>query len=148
MGLRLQSQTLALLAVGTSVAATVFGTGLALIKFHGGIWPWWFHGLSVALATGFIAVLATYLHLQEVSRREARRRAGERMSHEVCSALQILFQCTYLYPLQRSQLETEAIERIHVAVRQILPNILEMPVDIRPAPTSFLGKTGVATGTG
>jgi len=139
--LSLQSRTLVSLGVGTASACTVLGAGFALIKFHGGIWPWWFHGIAVALITGSITTLAAYLHLREVQRREARRLVGERMSHEVCTALQILFQCTYLQPVQRSKLEGEAIERLHVAVREILPGLLEMPTNVRPtSPSNGRGK--------
>ena len=128
------------LAIGAVVALTVLGAGLGLIEFHGGRWPWWFHGVSVALATGLIVTLLTYLHVRELSRREARRLAGERMSHEVCNALQILVQRTYLQPDQRMQLEDEAIERIRSAAREILPNILDIPTNARPVLPFSLGQ--------
>jgi hypothetical protein len=134
--LSLRSQFCVALTIGSAAAFTVLGAGLALIKFHGGIWPWWFHGVSVALITGLITTLLTYLHVREVSRREARRLAGELMSHEVCTALQILLQCKYLQPNQRTKLESEAIERLRVAAREILPNLLEMSTNMRPAPLS------------
>ena len=128
------SQILVSLATGVVVALTVIGAGLGLIEFHGGRWPWWFHGVAVALITGLITALLTQLHVRELSRREARRVAGERMSHEVCNALQILVQCTYLQPDQRTQLEGEAIERLRAAAREILPNILDIPTSARPTP--------------
>ncbi len=134
------SRATAALAIGTAAALTVLGAGLSLIKFHGGIWPWWFHGLSVALITGLITTLFMHFHLREVSRREERRLAGERLSHEVCTALQILFQCTYLQPEQRSQLEGEAITRLHVAARELLPNLLEIASHARPVASSFVGE--------
>jgi hypothetical protein len=59
------------------------------------------------------------------------------MSHEVCNALQILVQCTYLQPDQRAQLEGEAMERIRVAVREIMPDILDIPPNARPAQSSL-----------
>ena len=130
-----RSQFLVSLSTGALVALTVLGAGLGMIKFHGGRWQWWFHGVAIALITGLITTALTQLHVRELRRREARRLAGERMSHEVCTALQILFQCTYLQPDQRSQLEGEAIERIRVAVREVLPNILEIPTDARPIPS-------------
>jgi len=133
-------QIIVSLATGAVVAITVLGTGLGLIKFHGGSWPWWFHGVAVALITGLITTLLAQLHIRELSRREARRLAGERMSHEVCTALQILVQCTYLQPNQRAQLEDEAIERIRTAAREILPNILDIPTNARPTPPSSLGQ--------
>jgi membrane protein implicated in regulation of membrane protease activity len=132
-------QILVSLATGAVVALTVLGAGLGLIGFHGGRWPWWFHGVAVALITGLITALLAQLHVRELSRREARRVAGERMSHEVCNALQILVQCTYLQPDQRAQLEGEAIERIRIAAREILPNILDIPDNARPSPPSSLG---------
>jgi hypothetical protein len=133
-------QILVSLATGAVVALTVLGTGLGLIRFHGGGWPWWFHGIAVALITGLITALLAQLHVRELSRREARRLAGERMSHEVCNALQILVQRTYLQPDQRAQLEDEAIERIRTAAREILPNILDIPTISRPAPPEWEGK--------
>jgi hypothetical protein len=138
--LSLQSQLCVSLTIGSAAAFTVLGAGLALIKFHGGIWPWWFHGVSVALITGLITTLLTHLHVREVSRRETRRLAGELMSHEVCTALQILLQCKYLQPNQRTKLESEAIERLRVAAREILPNLLEMSTNIRPSPLSPPGE--------
>lgn len=128
-----QSQISVSLATGAVVAFTVLGAGLGLIKFHGGRWPWWFHGAVIALITGLITALLTKLNLREHSRREARRLAGECMSHEVCTALQILVQRTYLEPDQRAQLEDEAIERLRVAVREIMPGILDIPTTARPA---------------
>jgi hypothetical protein len=133
-------QILVPFAAGAVVVLSVLGTGLGLIEFHGGRWPWWFHGVAVALITGLITALLTQLHVRELSRREARRLAGERMSHEVCTALQILVQCTYLQPDQRAQLEKEAIERIRNAARDILPNILDIPANARPSPPSSLGQ--------
>jgi hypothetical protein len=115
---------------------------LGLIEFHGGRWPWWFHGVAVALITGLITALLTQLHVRELSRREARRVAGERMSHEVCNALQILVQCTYLQPDQRKQLEDEALERLRAAAREILPNILDIPTNARPTPPLSLVQGG------
>jgi hypothetical protein len=50
------------LVIGAVVALTVLGAGLGLIEFHGGRWPWWFHGVSVALATGLIVTLLTYYY--------------------------------------------------------------------------------------
>jgi membrane protein implicated in regulation of membrane protease activity len=128
------------LAIGVVVALTVLGAGLALIKFHGRGWPWWFHGVVIALVTGVIATLITQFHVRELSRREARRLAGEHMSHEVCNALQILVQRTYLQPEQRMQLEDEAIERIRNAAREILPNILGIPTNARPVPPLSSGQ--------
>jgi len=139
-----QPQFVLSLSAGTVVALTVVGAGLGLIKFHGGNWEWWFHGVVVALITGLVTSVLTQLHVRELSRREARRRAGERMSHEVCNALQILVQCEYLQPDQRAQLETEAIERIRVAARDILPNILDIPANARPTPTVSLGQRAEA----
>ena len=136
------SQILVSLATGVVVALTVIGAGLGLIEFHGGRWPWWFHGVAVALITGLITALLTQLHVRELSRREARRVAGERMSHEVCNALQILVQCTYLQPDQRAQLEGEAIERLRAAAREILPNILDIPTNARPTPSLSLVQGG------
>jgi len=133
-------QVIVSLATGAVVALTVLGAGLGLIEFHGGRWPWWFHGVAVALITGLITTLLDQLHVRELSRRKARRLAGERMSHEVCTALQILVQCTYLQPDQRAQLEEEAIERIRTAAREILPNILDIPANARPSPPSSLGQ--------
>ena len=121
------------LAIGAAMALTVLGAGLAMIKFHGKGWPWWFHGVAVALITGLIAALLTRLYVRELTRREARRLAGERMSHEVCNALQILVQRMYLQPGQRAQLEDEAIERIRTAAREMLPNLLDIPITSRPA---------------
>jgi membrane protein implicated in regulation of membrane protease activity len=121
------------LAIGAAMALTVLGAGLAMIKFHGKGWPWWFHGVAVALITGLIAALLTRLYVRELTRREARRLAGERMSHEVCNALQILVQRMYLQPAQRAQLEDEAIERIRTAAREMLPNLLDIPIKSRPA---------------
>ena len=145
-------QIIVSLATGAVVALSVLGAGLGLIEFHGGRWPWWFHGVAVALITGLITTLLAQLHVRELSRRKARRLAGERMSHEVCNALQILVQCTYLQPDQRAQLEEEAIERIRTAAREILPNILDIPANARPSPPSSLGqkegkrKSGKAAG--
>lgn len=133
-------QSLMSLAAGVVVALTVLGAGLGLIKFHGGRWEWWFHGVAVALITGLITSVLTQLHIRELSRGEARRLAGERMSHEVCNALQILVQSTYLHPDQRAQSESEAIERIRVAARDILPNILDIPINLRPTPSVRLGQ--------
>jgi membrane protein implicated in regulation of membrane protease activity len=133
-------QIIVSLATGAAVALTVLGTGLGLIKFHGGRWPWWFHGVAVAMITGLITTLLTKLNVRELSRHEARRLAGERMSHEVCNALQILVQRTYLQPERRMQLEDEAIERIRNAAREILPNILGIPTNARPTPPSSLGQ--------
>ena len=135
-------QILVSLATGAVLAITVLGAGLGLIEFHGGRWPWWFHGVAVALITGLITALLTQLHVRELSRREARRVAGERMSHEVCNALQILVQCTYLQPDQRAQLEGEAIERLRAAAREILPNILDIPTNARPTPPLSLVQGG------
>jgi len=135
-----RSQKIVALAVVTAAAFVVLGAGLALIKFHGGIWPWWFHGLAVALITGLITTIFAHFHIREVSRTETRRLAGERMSHEVCTALQILFQCTYLQPRQQSQLESEAIERLRVAAREILPSLLEIPPNFRPVSASSLSE--------
>ena len=134
------SQIIVSLAIGAVVALTVLGAGLGLIEFHGGRWPWWFHGFAVALITGLVTALLTQLHVRELSRREARRLAGERMSHEVCNALQILVQRTYLQPDQRMQLEDEAIERIRAAAREILPNILDIPTNARPVLPFSLGQ--------
>ena len=139
-----QPQFVLSLSAGTVVALTVLGAGLGLIKFHGGSWEWWFHGVVVALITGLVTSVLTQLYVRELSRREARRRAGERMSHEVCNALQILVQCEYLQPDQRAQLENEAIERIRVAARDILPNILDIPANARPTPTLFPGQRAEA----
>jgi multisubunit Na+/H+ antiporter MnhG subunit len=125
-------QVLASVVTGAGVALTVLGVGLGLIKFHGGMWPWWFHGVAIALLTGLITAAFAYLHVREVSRQEARRLAGEKMSHEMCTALQILVQCAYLPPDQRVQVEREAVERLRVAVREILPNIIDVPANARP----------------
>jgi membrane protein implicated in regulation of membrane protease activity len=135
-----RSQILVSLATGAVVAFTVLGAGLALIRFHGRGWPWWFHGVAVALITGLIAALLTRLYVRELSRREARRLAGERLSHEVCNALQILVQRMYLQPGQRAELEDEAIERIRTAAREMLPNILDIPINARPASPFFPGQ--------
>jgi hypothetical protein len=124
------------------MAITVLGAGLSLIKFHGGIWPWWFHGVAVALITCSITTPVVFLHVREVSRREARRLIGEHMSHEVCTALQILVQCTYLHPLERVQLESEAIERLRVAAREILPTLLDIPASTRPFPSRPVREDG------
>jgi hypothetical protein len=132
----LRSQFIVSVAIGVTAAFTVLAAGIAMIKFHGGIWPWWFHGTAVALITGVITTLLTHLHVREVSRRESRRLAGERMSHELCTALQILFQCTYLQPSGRSQSEGEAIKRLHVAAREILPNLFEISNGTVPVPPS------------
>ena len=138
-----RSQILVSLAIGAAAALTVIGAGLSLIKFHGGIWPWWFHGIAVALITGLITALLTNLHVREVSRREERRLAGERMSHEMCTSLQILSQCRYLQDAQaeknsqtheQTKWESEAIERLRVAAREILPELLSIPADARPTP--------------
>ena len=133
-------QVIVSLAIGAVVALTILGAGLGLIKFHGGRWPWWFHGVAVAVITGLITTLLTQSHVRELRRREARMLAGERVSHEVCNALQILVQRTYLQPDQRAQLEDEAIERIRTAAREILPNILDIPNNARPTPPSSLGQ--------
>lgn len=136
-----RSQILVSLAIGAAAALTVIGAGLSLIRFHGGIWPWWFHGVAVALITGLITALLTNLHVREVSRREERRLAGERMSHEMCTSLQILSQCKYLQgeqteassqSPQHTQWESEAIERLRIAAREILPELLAIPADARP----------------
>jgi hypothetical protein len=117
---------------GGAVVATSLGAGLLLIRAHGNGWPWWFHGIVIASITGFMAALITWLYACEMRRHEVQVRAGERMSHEVCNALQILVQRTYLYPERRTQLEDEAIERIHKATREILPAMLEIPIEARP----------------
>jgi phage gp46-like protein len=144
-----RSQFLVSLAIGAAAAFTVLCAGLSLIKFHGGIWPWWFHGLAVALITGLITALLTHLHVREVSRREKRRLTGERMSHEICTCLQILAQCKYLQEVhieatsqspQRTQWEDEAIERLRVAAREILPDLLSIPASARPVPELFASK--------
>jgi membrane protein implicated in regulation of membrane protease activity len=140
--LLLRPHVLVSLAIGAVVAFTVLGAGLVMIKFHGKGWPWWFHGAAIALITGLIAALLTRLYVRELTRREARRLAGERMSHEVCNALQILVQRMYLQPAQRAQLEDEAIERIRTAAREMLPNILDIPIKSRPAsPLPFAQQT-------
>jgi membrane protein implicated in regulation of membrane protease activity len=133
-------QFLVSLAIGAAVASTVLGAGLAMIRFHGRGWPWWFHGVAVALITGLIAALLARFYVRELTRREARRLAGERMSHEVCNALQILVQRMYLQPSQRAQLEDEAIERIRTVAREMLPTILEIPIHARPASSLSLGR--------
>jgi hypothetical protein len=136
-----RSQMLVSLAIGMAAALTVMCAGLSLIRFHGGIWPWWFHGVAVALITGLITALLTNLHVREVSRREERRLAGERMSHEMCTSLQILCQCKYLkgeqlegnpQSPQQGQWESEAIERLRVVAREILPEMLRIPSSARP----------------
>ena len=113
---------------GVVVEVTSLGVGLLLIQAHGSGWPWWF----IASITGSMAALITWLYAREMKRHEVQVRAGERMSHEVCNALQILVQRTYLYPERRTQLEDEAIERIHKATREILPAMLEIPIAARP----------------
>ena len=70
--LAIRSQILVSLAIGAAATFTVLGTGLSLIEFHGGRWPWWFHGVAVALITGLITTLLAQLHVRELSRREAR----------------------------------------------------------------------------
>jgi len=122
------------LATGAVVALTVLGAGLGLIEFHGGRCRGGSMVSPVALITGLITALLTQLHVRELSRREARRLAGERMSHEVCNALQILVQCTYLQPDQREQLEAEAIERIRAAAREYCRTSLNIPTSARPTP--------------
>jgi hypothetical protein len=117
---------------GFVVAFTMLATGLSLIEAHGNGWPWWFHGIVIALITGFTAALLTWLYAREIRHHEVRMQAGERMSHEVCNALQILVQRTYLYPERRTQLEDEAIERIRKVTREILPDILDIPIQSRP----------------
>ena len=76
--------------------------------------------------------LLTRLYIREVKLRENRLLAGERMSHEVCNALQLLVQRSYLCPELRAQLEDGAIERIRNVVRRQLPAVLEIPVRKRP----------------
>jgi hypothetical protein len=147
----IRSQILVSLAIGAAAAFTVLGTGLSVIKFHGGIWPWWFHGIAVALITGLITTLLTHLQVREVRRREARMLTGERMSHEICTALQILVQCRYskgehgeviFEPDQRMQWEGEAIERLRVAARELLPNLLDIPIDTDASSTLVPDKKG------
>jgi hypothetical protein len=117
---------------GGAVAFTILGLGLMLIYAHGHGWPWWFHGAVIALVTGLLAGLLTWLYVCEVKRHERQVLAGEQISHEVCNALQILVQRTYLYPERRTQLEDEAIERIRKVTREILPSILQIPMEARP----------------
>jgi hypothetical protein len=137
-----RSQIAVSIAIGAAAACTVLGAGLSLIKFHGGIWPWWFHAVAVALITGVITTLLTHLHVSEVRRRAAQMLTGERMSHEMCTALQILSQCRYakdghsefiFEPHQRMQWEGEAIERLRVAARELLPILLELDTPIDPS---------------
>jgi hypothetical protein len=117
---------------GVAVAFTILGAGLLLIKAHGNNWPWWCHGTVIAVSSGLMAALSTWLYTCEMRHHEVRMQAGERISHEVCNALQVLVQRAYLYPEQRTQLEDEAIERIRTATREILPTILQIPVEARP----------------
>jgi PAS domain S-box-containing protein len=44
---------------GFSVAGTILALGLLLIKAHGPGWPWWFHGVSIAVASGLVAAFLT-----------------------------------------------------------------------------------------
>jgi hypothetical protein len=147
----IRSQILVSLGIGAAAAVTVLGAGLSLIKFHGGIWPWWFHGIAVALITGLITTLLTHLHVREVRRREARMLTGERLSHEMCTALQILSQCRYsknehgeviFEPHQLRQWEGEAIERLRVAARELLPDLLDIPTSTQADSTLVSGKKG------
>ena len=46
--------------MGVVVVATSLGAGLLLIRAHGGIWPWWFHGIVIASITALMAALITY----------------------------------------------------------------------------------------
>ena len=149
--LAIRSQILVSLAIGAAATFTVLGAGLSLIKFHGGIWPWWFHGLAVALITGLITTLLTHLQVREANRRESRMLTSKRLSQEMGTALQILTQCRYskgehgeliFEPGQRMQWEGEAIERLRIAARELLPNLLDIPIDTDANSTLVPDKKG------
>jgi hypothetical protein len=87
-----------------------------------------------------VAAVFAGLVLRELCRRDARRLAGNHLSHEVGNALQILVDRIYLHPDQREQLEDEAIERIRAAARGILPHMVGMPANGATASPSSLGE--------
>jgi len=124
------------------VELTSIGVGLLLIQAHGNGWPWWFHGIVISLVTGLMAATITWLYAREMRLHDGQVRTAEQMSHEVCNALQILVQRSYLYPDRRTQLEDEAIERIRKATREVLPDLLQIPVESRPQSPGADGAAG------
>ncbi len=130
------------LFTGVVVELTSIGVGLLLIRAHGNGWPWWFHGIVISLITGLMAATITWLYAREMRLHDGQVRTAEQMSHEVCNALQILVQRMYLYPERRTQLEDEAIERIRKATREVLPDLLQIPVGSRPQSPGADGAAG------
>jgi PAS domain S-box-containing protein len=55
----LRQPTLLPIVSGLSVAVTILCVGLLLIKAHGPGWPWWFHGVGIALVSGLFAAFLT-----------------------------------------------------------------------------------------
>jgi hypothetical protein len=93
---------------------------------------WWLYGAGIASGTGLLMGLFFWLHLREVKRRAARLRATEQLCHDVRNALQILMHRGVLPAGCRTEIEDEAIERIHSATREMLPDCLEKPGIERP----------------
>ena len=107
------------------LAGAMVAFPILVAETHAHFQPWWWlHGAAIALGTGLLVGLSAWLHLREVKCRAARLQAVEKLSHDVRNALQILMYRGLLPAGRRAQIEDEAIERIHSATRQVLPDIL------------------------
>jgi hypothetical protein len=108
--------------LGSLTGLLVFGFVLLAVYSarHAGLWnvPWWLHGIVVATLAAITVGALTRLirheakHLMEIS---------AEVNHNVGNALQILVQRAYMNPAEREEMVDEAIERIRVTVRDVLP---------------------------
>lgn len=135
---------------GVLAAGCVVGMGILTLPMHAGF-PFWLHGSMIALCTGaLVGGMARWLVRElryQAEIRSIRLQAAELISHEICNALQVLIQRDYVNPADRDRYINDAIERIHVAVRDVLPSVSGIhPVDRPTSLTPAVKKKSAAAG--
>ncbi len=116
-----------LIGLGFSVVvfAAIFGMGMLFMGKRLIPFPWWLHGFLISSLTSLLVGFLVQWTVRQIERQRARDmehlRQAASFAHHVGNALQVLMCRRFIEPTGRDAAVDAAIERIHLAMRQMVP---------------------------
>ncbi len=116
-----------LIGLGFSVVvfAAIFGMGMLFMARHLIPFPWWLHGFLISTLTSALVGYLVMWTVRQIERHRAREMEhllkAATFAHHVGNALQVLMCRRFIEPTGRDEAVDAAIQRIHLAMREMVP---------------------------
>lgn len=121
------------------VFAAIFGMGMLFMGRRLIPFPWWLHGFLISSLTSLLVGFLVMWTVRQIEYRRAREMEhllkAATFAHHVGNALQVLVCRHFIEPTGRDEAVDAAIERIHMAMRLMLPNVAGSKAALPNRPT-------------